>query len=79
MQKYIVSMSKKNNSVWKIYFYVENFQIHSEKINPLLILYYKLRKRRRVKGVYSECSRKIHFLTCWYDKKLECPNCLDKY
>ena len=24
MQKYIVSVSKKNNSVWKIYFYDEN-------------------------------------------------------
>ena len=31
MQKYIVSVSKKNNSVWKIYFYDENFEIHSQK------------------------------------------------
>ena len=79
MQKYIVSVSKKNNSVWKIYFYDENFEIHSQRINPLLIWYYKLRKRHRVKGVCSECGREIHFLTCWYDKKMECPYCLDDY
>ena len=63
MQKYIISVSKKNNSIWKIYFYDENFQIHSERINPLLIWYYKLRKRHRVKGVCSECGKEIHFLS----------------
>ena len=79
MQKYIISVSKKNNSVWKIYFYDENFEIHSQRINPLLIWYYKLRKRRRVKGVCPECRREFLCLTNWYDKKLECPYCLDDY
>ena len=79
MQKYVVSVSKKNNSIWKIYFYDENFEIHSQRINPLLIWYYKLRKRHRVKGMCSEYGREIHFLTCWYDKKMECPYCLDEY
>ena len=68
MQKYIVSVSKKNNSVWKIYFYDENFQIHSERINPLLIWYYKLRKRQRTKAVCSNCSKQFLILSCWYDK-----------
>ena len=78
MQKYIVSVSKKNNSVWKIYFYDENFQIHSERINPLLIWYYKLRKRRRIKGVCPNCSREFLLLTNWHDKKMNCPICLDE-
>ena len=79
MQKYIVSVSKKNNSVWKIYFYDENFEIHSQRINPLLIWYYKLRKRHRVKGICPECRREFLCLTNWHDKKLECPYCLDEF
>ena len=81
MQKYIVSVSKKNNSVWKIYFYDENFEIHSQRINPLLIWYYKLRKRQRTKAVCTNCSRQFLILTCWYDKikDAKCPFCLDDY
>jgi len=78
MQKYIVSVSKKNNSIWKIYFYDEYFQIHSERINPLLIWYYKLRKRHRKKGVCPNCSRVFLLLTNWHDKKAECPYCLEE-
>jgi len=78
MQKYIVSVSKKNNSVWKIYFYDENFKIHSRKINPLLIWYYKLRKRHRITGVCTKCSNQFLFLTNWHDKKMNCPICLDE-
>ena len=70
MQKYIVSVSKKNNSVWKIYFYDENFQIYSEKINPLLILYYKLIRRHRKKGECSICGNVYLFLTNGMTKNL---------
>ena len=78
MQIYIVSVSKKNNSVWKIYFYVENYQIHSQRINPLLIWYYKLRKRHRKKDVCHNCRNEFLFLTNWHDKKMNCPICLDE-
>ena len=79
MQKYVISVSKKNNSIWKIYFYDENFQIHSQRINPLLIWYYKLRKRHRKKMYCLNCSTKFLVLTNWHDKKAECPFCLDDY
>ena len=62
-----------------INYYDEDWKLQTQRINPLLIWYYKLRKRRRVKGVCSECSREIHFLTCLYDKKMECPFCLDEF
>ena len=78
MQKYIVSVSKKNNSVWKVYFYDENFQIHSQRINPLLIWYYKLRKRYRKTGVCPQCRNQFLFLTNWHDKKMNCHICLDE-
>jgi len=75
MQKYIVSVSKKNNSIWKIYFYDENFEIHSQRINPLLIWYYKLIRRHRNQMYCTECNRKFFVLTNWYDNKIECPYC----
>ena len=68
-----------NNSIWKIYFYDKNFQIHNQRINPLLIWYYKLRKRHRTKGMCPHCSREFLLLTNWHDKKAECPFCLDDY
>ena len=76
MQKYMVSVSKMNNSIWKIYFYDKNFQIHSERINPLLIWYYKLRKRHRKTGVCPQCRNHFLFLTNWHDKEMNCPICM---
>ena len=78
MQKYVISVSKKNNSIWKIYFYDENFQIHSQRINPLLIWYYKLRKRHRKKMYCLNCSTEFLVLSNWHDKKAECPYCLEE-
>ena len=86
LSEYIISVSKRHknnhagvkNGTWSIYYYDEEGKIQTKRINPLLIWYYKLRKRRRVKGVCSECHREIHFLTCWYDKKMECPYCLEE-
>ena len=75
MQKYVVSVSKKNKSVWKIYFYDENFQIHSQRINPLLVWFYKLKKRHRNYYYCDECNGKLFCLTNWYDKKIICPDC----
>ena len=35
MQKYVVSVSKKNNSIWKIYFYDENFEIWKKEMEDI--------------------------------------------
>jgi hypothetical protein len=80
MQKYVVSVSKKNNSIWKIYFYDENSQIHSQRINPLLIWYYKLIRRHRKKLYCLNCKSEFLGLLNWYDKKIpNCPYCLDEF
>ena len=72
MQKYIVSVSKKNNSVWKSYFYILNddgsWSFQSKRINPLLIWYYKLKKYHRTKGMCSECYREFIIFTNWHDR-----------
>ena len=87
LSKYIISVSKRHennhagvkNGTYMIYYYDENFVLHSQRINPLLIWYYKLRKLHRKTGVCPNCSRKFLCLTNWHDKKLECPFCLDEY
>jgi len=81
--KYIISVSKRHennhagvkNGTWMIYYYDENMILQTKRINPLLIWYYKLKKRHRKKGICSECYRQFVFLTNWYDKKIECPYC----
>lgn len=48
MSKCIVSVSKKNNSVWRMYFYELNedndWNFYTKKINRLLVWFYKLQK-----------------------------------
>ena len=81
--KYVISVSKRHennhagvkNGTYMIYYYDEDMILQSKRINPLLIWYYKLKKRYRKKGVCSECHRQFVFLTTWYDKKMECPVC----
>ena len=81
--KYVISVSKRHknnhagvkNGTYMIYYYDEDMILQSKRINPLLIWYYKLKKRHRKKGVCSECHRQFVFLTTWYDKKMECPVC----
>ena len=81
--KYIVSVSKRHennhagvkNGTWMIYYYDEDWKMQTKRINPLLIWYYKLRKRHRIKGVCPNCSREFLLLTNWHVKKAECPFC----
>ena len=81
--KYVISVSKRHennhagvkNGTYMIYYYNEDMILQSKRINPLLIWYYKLKKRHRKKGTCSECNRQFIFLTNWYDKKMECDFC----
>ena len=87
LSKYIVSVSKRHknnhagvkNGAWVIYYYDEAGKLQNKRINPLLVWYYKLIRRHRIKGVCPNCSRRFLCLTNWYDKKMECPFCLDEY
>jgi len=58
-----------------IYYYDKDMILQSKRINPLLIWYYKLKKRHRKKGTCTECNRQFIFLTNCYDKKMECDFC----
>ena len=80
--EYVVSVSKKGKNVWKIYGYDFNEEdqliFSSERINPLLIWYYKLKKHRRQKMICYECNRVFTWVHKWYEKtcpESECPYC----
>ena len=89
LSEYIISVSKRHknnhagvkNGTWAIYYYDEDGKIQTKRINPLLIWYYKLRKRQRTKAICSNCSKQFLILSCWYDKikNHNCPYCLDEY
>ena len=80
--KYILSVSKKRHSKWKIYYeeyddYEEKVIFKSKKISRLLIPYYKLQRCHRTKRVCPECNSVFTFFCNWYNKlkNIECPYC----
>jgi len=49
---------------------IDNLEIHSHIL--ALRIYYMIDHQ-------TTLNYEIHFLTCWYDKKMECHYCLDEY
>ena len=79
--KIILSVSKKHNSIWKIYYneyddYEEKYIFKSERINRLLVPYYKLQKFHRRLVQCNECDRIFQVFWNWRHKILNCPYCL---
>ena len=58
--KIILGVSKKHNSVWRVYGYDynedENLVLVTEKINPLLVWYYKLKKQKVYNNICDICG-----------------------
>ena len=80
MAKTIVSVSKKANSVWRIYFYDHNEDgkpfFATKRINPLLILYYKLKKSSLYTDVCSWCDKDFKFYAKKFERKPDmCYEC----
>ena len=72
MAKTIVSVSKKHNSVWRMYYYDiddtgNTWKFFSEKINPLLVWYYKLKKQKVYNNICELCANEFKF----YRKRFE--------
>ena len=71
MSKTIVSVSKKNNSVWRMYFYDINdngqWIFQSKKINSLLVWFYKLQKQKLYNDICVICDKEFKF----YKKRFE--------
>ena len=81
MPKTIVSVSKKHNSVWRMYYYDiddndDTQKFYAEKINPLLVWYYKLRKKKKCNNICDICSKEFRFWKSRFDKMPdECFEC----
>ena len=73
MSKTIVSVSKKDNSVWRIYFYEQNddneWKFQSKRINSLLVWFYKLQKQKLLNDICIICDKQFKF----YKKRFESP------
>ena len=64
-------MSKKGNSVWRMYYYDlddnANWTFFSEKINPLLVWFYKLQKQKLYNNICDLCGNEFKL----YKKRFE--------
>ena len=72
MTKTIVSVSKKGNSVWRMYYYdIDDYdntwKFFSEKINPHLVWFYKLKKQKLYNNICDICGNDFRF----YKKRFE--------
>ena len=71
MSKTIVSVSKKGNSVWRMYFYDINedneWKFYTKRINRLLVWFYKLKKQKLYNNICDICGNDWKF----YKKRFE--------
>jgi len=66
----------KTKKRWFIYYYDEDLNFRTEKVNFLQALYYMTQKRHRIRGICQNCGRIwIYFLKSKREK-LKCPNCV---
>jgi len=86
--KYVVSVSKaykhRGKHVhrtakkhWHVYFYDEQGQFRTERVNLLKAFYYKTQKKHRYKFVCEECGTVFIGIVKSFKDKVECPYCLE--
>ena len=78
--KIILSVSKKDESIWKIYYFEhdsnENGMVFKSKsINRVLVPFYKMIKFHRNKVYCTECETRFTFFNRWFSGKPKCPYC----
>jgi len=71
MSKTIVSVSKKDNSVWRMYYYAIDddgqWKFYTKRINSLLVWFYKLQKQKLYNDICIICDKQFKF----YKKRFE--------
>ena len=77
--KYVVSVSKKRDSIWKIYYYEldddDKLVFKSKRISRLLVPYYKLVKCHRNKMYCTECGKTFQQISRRNNDFADCPYC----
>jgi len=80
MSKTIVSVSKKNNSVWRMYYYDVNddgqWKFYTKKINRLLVWFYKLQKQKLLNDICIICDKQFQFYKKRFESRIDvCYEC----
>ena len=79
MSKTIVSVSKKNNSVWRMYFYEledNEYKFQTKRINRLLVWFYKLQKQKLCSDICIICNREFKFYKKRFENRIDvCFEC----
>ena len=61
----VIGVSKKHNSVWRMYFYDQNddgqWIFQSKRINSLLVWFYKLQKQKLCNDICMICGNEYKF------------------
>jgi len=85
--KYVVSVSKTyihrgnhrhksdTKKKWFVYYYDEEGNFRTERINWLQALYYKTQKRKRLKYVCIDCGNVFLGFVKSSNEELDCPYC----
>jgi len=79
--KCIIGVSKKHNSIWRVYFqdideYDGQLKLFTKKINPLLVWYYKLKKSKVYNNICDICGNEFRFYKKRFEKMPnECFEC----
>ena len=79
--KTIISVSKKNNSVWRVNYqdideYDNQLKLYTKKINPLLVWFYKLKKSKIHNNICDNCFKEFRFYKSRFEKMPnECFEC----
>ena len=78
--KTIIGVSKKHNSIWRVYGYDynedDNLVLVTKKINPLLVWFYKLKKKRFHNNICEIYYKEFRFYKGRFDKMpVECFDC----
>ena len=85
MQKVIVSVSKKNNSVWRVYFYDYNdsgdYTFQTKRINFLLVWFYKLQKQKLCSDICIICDKQFKYHKKRFESRVDCCSecCPEEY
>ena len=70
--KMVIGVSKKHNSVWRVYYHDLNEDdklcLFTKKINPLLVLFYKLKKKKVCNNICDICYKEFRFWKGRFDK-----------
>ena len=68
----------KTKKRWHIYYFDDEGNFRTEKVNWLQALYYKTQKRHRLRRICLNCGQMWVFFAKSKREKIKCPNCSEE-